>query len=115
MRESIFFSKNIGEGTKDEYFIPATMELRRLAARADALLHTSWRPAKLWWKFRGYDIALAVRGLTGLSNSLSFNGGAKAIYRHQIEKALHFPFEYSDKKIKDIWSQMAKGEGYDVP
>jgi hypothetical protein len=102
VRESIFFTANIGQGTKPEFYTPATTELRRLAARLDALSRDSSRLVRWWWKRRGYDLALAVSGLTGLSNSLSAVKGEKAICRHDIEKGLRFPLEYTDEEIKGI-------------
>jgi hypothetical protein len=110
VREAIFFTANIGEGTEQKIRDLANTELRRLAARLNALSKDAWYPNRWWWKRRGYDLGLAVSGLTGLSNSLTTALGEKAVCRHDIEKGLGFPFEHTDKEIADIQAAARRGE-----
>lgn len=101
IHESLFFTANIGQGTNEADFSSAVDELRRHAARLDALWQTAPRPVQTYLRRRGYDLELASRAITGLSNNLR-NRDERKIERNDIEKALLFRRTQTDDQIRRI-------------
>jgi len=101
IHESLFFTANVGQGTNEADFNSAVDELRRHAARLDALRQTAPRLVQACFGRRGYDLELASRAIVGLSNNLR-NRDEMKIERNDIEKALRFRRTYTDDQIKRI-------------
>ena len=101
--EELFFTDNISDPKNDkELYFKAVDDLRRLAARLEALYVSMTIPVRWIMLKLGYDPMNAARGLTGLSNSLSDKSGGKAFQKHSVQKGLKFPLSYSAEKIKKI-------------
>lgn len=103
IHEALFFTANVSNREIDPHrYDNAVSELRRLAARLNALEHSLNRFVRRYFSWRGLDLITAIGSITGLSNSLHDKTGEKAGLRYDIEKALKFPMTYETRpKIRE--------------
>jgi hypothetical protein len=95
--EAIYVCANISAQTLDKARAERCQEeLRRIAARVDALRSVLPRPVGWALAWRGYDLLKVTRGLTGLSNSLWTSDGSKAQQRVMAQRGLKLPVEPAD-------------------
>ena len=103
VHESLFFTANTkARGPDKQRYDAAVDELRRLAAKLDALWASAGWFTKKVWAWRVFDLAEASRCLTGYSNSLESTDGSRAVFRHAAEKALKLPLTDSVETLKRI-------------
>jgi len=89
--EIIYFVSNIGPLTLEqdrERYIKASDELRRCAARFDALRKNATKLTEWYLNVKKYDIGKTVSGLTGLSNSISLSNYPRYAAQHRVEIGL---------------------------
>jgi hypothetical protein len=103
--EAVYFSANVGfidfESNKARYE-KVHDELRRCAAKFDAIRHNA-TPVTSWFlNWRGYDLDKAVKGLTGLSNSLAEKGNARIFAQLTIEKGLKLQPSHTKEEIEQM-------------
>lgn len=116
IHEEIEYTKNVGwihaNGTIDpkekDRFDEAVRELRRLMAQLSALNVASPNMLRWYLKLRcllsgrqSFDLDKAVKGLTGLSNSLA-DPADHTDFISQIEDALSLPCSYSTEMRKNL-------------
>jgi len=111
-RESIFFTANVSTRLESDPkpYDDAVSELRRVAARLEALARTSsWLTRRFFVSFR-YDPYKAALAITGLSNMLWTKDGTKTLMRHQAEVALRLPLEDTPERIARIRKRQEQGD-----
>jgi len=99
---AIFFYANVNKDTQRNVIEVGASELRRLAAQLDALRNSLMAPTSWTLSRMAFDLPRAVRGVTGLSNTLVSVDGQKALHRHEIELALRFTPEFTSAEIEAI-------------
>ena len=108
IHESLFFTANImARGFEEGRYDAAVDELRRLAAKLEALWVSAGWYTKNFWAWRGFDLVEASRGLTGYSNTLGNKDVSRALHRHKVEKALKLPLSDSAETVKQISDRLA--------
>lgn len=98
-QEALFFYANLsGMTTETEHAEEAHREYRRAAARLEASAVELLPPASWFVRWRGFDLARATRGLTGLSNSvLLTDGSMTAFHRIEARKGLRLAVDPRDQ------------------
>ncbi len=94
---AIYDCANISADRVDvERAVKAQTELRRIAAQIDAI--SAILPRSMIWLLSalGFDFGRAVRGMTGLSNSLVTHDGTKTRHRVLAQQGLCLPIDPSD-------------------
>ena len=99
--ESLFFTANLHKDNA-EPMLAGMDELRRHAARLDALWQTCPTSIKWYLRKRGFDVELAARDLTGLSNALGSTPYARELHRHRVERGLKFPYSCTIEDLENL-------------
>jgi len=94
----------VGEITLEgdrEKFNRASDELRRCAARFDALRKNITPLTKKYLDFRGYALNKVVEGLTGLSNSLAKYDYPRFLAQYRVETGLRLVPSHTKEELEE--------------
>ena len=78
----------------------ARTELRRCASRLVALQHDASPSTARYLRWRGYDIDLAAKGLTGLSNSIIPEVHPWVFQASFVERGFRLPLTHTSEELK---------------
>tara|TARA_B100000965_G_scaffold405585_1_gene440250 strand:- start:2267 stop:2725 length:459 start_codon:yes stop_codon:yes gene_type:complete len=102
--EAIYYVANVGEialeGDRERYN-RASDELRRCAARFDALRKNITSPTRRYLNFRGYDLNKVVEGLTGLSNGLAKYDYPRLAAQNRVEIGLCLVPSHTKEELEE--------------
>jgi hypothetical protein len=96
----IFDVANLLPGVEQQRSEKAQADLRKIAAEIDAL--RAVLPTIVLWllqEWRGYNLARATAGLTGLSNSFGTSDGSKTFHRVTAQRGLRLPVDPVDLEV----------------
>lgn len=102
--EAIYYVANVGEITLEgdrDRFNRASDELRRCAARFDALRKNITPITRRYLDFRGYDLGKTVEGLTGLSNGLAKYDFPRFLAQHRVETGLRLATTHTKEELEE--------------